>query len=155
MFQDYIFLDSIKYRMIESVDITLWLDHIKEVALAIMGAITAISAVFAAYKDKAAKQAAAETQKAKAETEAVQNFFDPENTTVMSPPAGTPERSWKMNAATRGWILGGHEGEELASMEKQIDDAEAAGLVDYTISFRGGYYKISYGMISEAARWEK
>ena len=141
--------------MIESVDISAFCDLIEELIMAIAGIVTAISGAIAVSKSKQTKEAKAEAKAAQEETEAVQKFFDPEDTTVMSPPAGTPERSWKMNAATRNWILGGHEGEELASMEKQIDDAEAAGLVDYTISFRGGYYKISYGMISEAARWEK
>lgn len=141
--------------MIESVDISAFCDLIEELIMAIAGIVTAISGAIAVSKSKQTKEAKAEAKAAQEETEAVQKFFDPEDTTVMSPPAGTPERSWKMNTATRNWILGGHEGEELASMEKQIDGAEAAGLVDYTISFDGGFYKISYGMISEAARWKK
>lgn len=147
--------------MIES-DISAFFDLLENLVMAIAGIITAVSGTIAVYKSKQTKDAKAETQAAqketeaaKAETEAVQKFFDPTDSTVMTPPAGTPERSWKMAASTREWILHGHEGEELASMAKQIDDAEAAGLVDYTISWDGGYYTISYGMIKTAARWKK
>lgn len=148
--------------MIESMDVAAFAALVEELIIAVAGIITTLAGVFAAKKaqeTKAAKEetkaAQAETEAAKAETEAVQKFFDPEDTSVMSPPAGTPDRSWKMAASTREWILHGHEGAELASMEKQIDDAEAAGLVDYTIAFETGYYEISYGMISKAARWGK
>ena len=84
----------------------------------------------------------------------VQKFFDPQDTTIMTPPAGTPDRSWKMSDGVKNFIINSQVPEdEKAAVLEQIAAAEKAGLVDYKISFSKGYYDISYGQIAGAATY--
>ena len=84
-----------------------------------------------------------------------QAFFDPDNADQMTPPAGTPERSWKMADSVKSFLLAGHTDAEKADILGQIAAAEKAGLVDYQVSHPNGYYLISYGQLAGGASWGK
>jgi hypothetical protein len=113
-------------------------DSLYTAGITIAGAITAVIAFFE-----------------KTEKEKTQAFFDPDNDKQMTPPAGTPDRSWKMADSVKSFLLSGHTDAEKADILKQIDAAEKAGLVDYQISHPNGYYNISYGQINGGASWGK
>ena len=121
------------------------IDALIKAFLLIVATISTITAALS--KDKETK--------ATAEKDDTQKFFDPSDTSVMVPPVGTPERSWKMAESTKGFLLAGHTAEEKADILEQVSAAETAGLVDYKISHPNGYYIISYGQISGGATWGK
>jgi len=113
-------------------------DSLYTAGITVAGAIAAIMAYFQ-----------------KAEKEKTQAFFDPDNNKQMTPPAGTPGRSWKMADSVKSFILAGHIDAEKADILEQITAAEKAGLVDYQISHPNGYYLISYGQLAGGASWGK
>lgn len=84
----------------------------------------------------------------KKQEEKTQAFFDPDNTTVMTPTASTPDRAWKMSQETKDYLTVVCHPEEAESILTQIEEAEAAGYVDYKLVVSGGYYNITYGLIS-------
>ena len=84
----------------------------------------------------------------KKQEEKTQAFFDPDNTSVMTPTASTPDRAWKMSQETKDYLTMVCHPEEAESILAQIEEAEAAGYVDYKLVLSGGYYNITYGLIS-------
>jgi hypothetical protein len=44
-------------------------------------------------------------------------------------------------------MIHGHPASEVPDMRKQVDEAEAAGLRDYQVSFSGGFYLIHDGIV--------
>jgi len=65
--------------------------------------------------------------------------------------AKLPERSWKMNEATRQWITFDATPENREIILAQVKDAEAQMLTHYQIHFNGGYYVIDYGLLMGGA----
>lgn len=139
------------YEIISQVLSTDW----QSVYSAIMTIIAAIGGIITAIQTIGKKN---ESKRADANFEEIQRtqaFFDPEDTEVMTPPARTPDRSWKMSESVKSFLLAGHSDDEKVSILKQVEEAEAAGYVDYTISYPGGYYKISYGQINGGGMFSK
>ena len=62
-----------------------------------------------------------------------------------------PERSWKMNDATRRWLTFDATPSNKIKIEQQIDAAELEHLTTYQIQFEGGYYNIEYGLLKGGA----
>ncbi len=114
--------------------------------------VTIVSAIVAALKDESAKTEKAEKEQVKAEKEDVQKFFDPNDTTVMTAPAGTPTASYTMSDRVKNYLTGGESAEDKASILDQVLKAEQAGYVDYTIHYSRGTYQISYGQISGGSK---
>ena len=122
---------------------------------AIATLITTIAGVIAGIQTKGKYDAKKEAESLEYELEQTQAFFDPDDTSVMTPPPSTPERSWKMPESVKTFMLAGHSDEEKVSILQQVEDAEESGYVDYTISYPGGYYKISYGQINGGGTYAK
>ena len=133
---------------------------------AIIAAITTLAAAFAGIlagiKNKEAKKqeqtanAYAElAEQTEREKQEVIDFFDPENAEVQTPPVSVPERSWKMSEAVKGFLLAGHDEAEKVEILKQVEEAEAKKLCEYTISYEHGYYKILNGQINRHTVWGK
>lgn len=101
--------------------------------------IALITAVIAWYKNKEAKAAVAETQN-------VQDFFDPDSV-VTIPPANTPKRSYLMSEGVKQALIAGETIEDQNKMLKQVEDAESAGILEYMVYYSKGHYKIQYGQI--------
>jgi hypothetical protein len=80
-----------------------------------------------------------------------QAFFDPESP-VDIPAVGTPARSYKMSESVRDYLLHDHTEQEQGELNRQIDEAEAMGRIEYTISWGHGYYRIQYGQIVGGSR---
>lgn len=83
------------------------------------------------------------------------SFFDPKDETVTQPPKSVPSRSWKMDDATKHWIIFDHPPDEQASLLKQIADAEAEKKMNYIISVPGVYYEIEYGLLKGGEKGKK
>jgi hypothetical protein len=79
-------------------------------------------------------------------------FFDPKDTGVTRPPASVPSRSWKMDDATKQWLVTGHSEKEQASLLQQVAGAEAQEKTSYFISVPSGYYEIEYGLIKGSGK---
>lgn len=139
------------YEIISQVLSTDW----QSVYSALMTIIAAVGGVVAAIQSIGKKKETDRADAAFEEIQETQAFFDPENTDVMTPPARTPDRSWKMSESVKSFLLAGHSDDEKVSILKQVEEAEAAGYVDYTISYPGGYYKISYGQINGGGMFSK
>jgi len=80
----------------------------------------------------------------------VQDFFDPISP-VVEPPKNTPKRSYNMSEGVKTFLLAGHVPQEQVDMMRQIDEAEAAGKIDYQVRYTNGFYLISYGQIAGGA----
>ena len=118
-----------------------------------------ISTVAAALSGNKATVATAEKEEAQKEADAkekelseTQAFFDPDCSTVWTPPKNTPRASYTMSEATKHFILAGESDADKLSITKQIEAGEAAGYVDYTIVYSRGTYGISYGLIGSATK---
>ena len=62
--------------------------------------------------------------------------------------ASLPNSTWKMTDAMRRWLIFDATPENRATIEQQINGAEAQKLVKYRILFSGdGYYDIEYGAL--------
>jgi hypothetical protein len=110
---------------------------------AIITAIVALIAVWQYYKaDKAEKK-----------TTAVVAALTPGDDSVLVAPADLPGRSWKMSPETKRWLTFDHPPDEQTSLLEQVAAAEANRVIDYQISYPGGYYNISAGGIIGAAKW--
>ena len=83
----------------------------------------------------------------------VQDFFDPISP-IVEPPKKTPKRSYTMSEGVKTFLLAGHGPLEQVDMMRQIDEAEAAGKIDYQVRHQNGYYLISYGQIAGGAKGE-
>lgn len=101
--------------------------------------IALIMALIAWYKNEQTKTAVAETQN-------VQDFFDPASE-VVEPPEGTPERSYKMSESVKQVLIAGESVADQEKMLRQVENAEEAGKIDYIVYYSKGYYKIQYGQI--------
>ena len=124
-------------RMLEALIATDW-DAVYN-ALATIAAV--VFALIAAWKKKQEEQ--------------TQAFFDPDNSTVMTPTANTPDRAWKMSDETRNYILSRYPEEAREDILSQIEEAEAAGYVDYKLVVPDGYFTITYGLINGGKFAEK
>ena len=83
-------------------------------------------------------------------TREVVGFFDPKDDTVTTPPIIVPSRSWKMDDATKSWVLAGHDSLNQVALLNQIEDAEVNEITHYYLTFQdrgGGYYEIEYGLM--------
>lgn len=122
-----------------------------EVWAAITTITTAVATLVAAVKNKAANLETTRANTAEKKFQQSQAFFDPDNNTdsAMIPAEGTPDKAWKMSESTRDFILSMMPSDaDRVSVLKQIQTAEASGLVDYRIKYsNNGYYDISYGAI--------
>ncbi|WP_319377770.1 hypothetical protein [uncultured Methanocorpusculum sp.] len=114
--------------------------------------VTTVSTIIAALNGNKATTATAEKEQAQAETNNVQKFFDPNDTTVMTAPAGTPTASYTMSDAVKNFLTDGESAEDKASILDQVLKAEQAGYVDYKIHYSRGTYLISYGQISGGSK---
>ena len=106
--------------------------------------ILVLVAAIAAYWQRTQKR------DAENETRQVVAFFDPGDDAVTTPPAIVPARSWKMDDATKAWVLAGHDALNQAVLLRQVDEAEATRLPHYYLTFQdrgGGYYEIEYGLM--------
>jgi hypothetical protein len=108
--------------------------------------VAAGTALYGFLKNKAAKLEAAKTAE-------VQAYFDPDNTTVTTPPAGTPKQSYCMSDETKQFLISGESAADQKTMLDQIAEAEAAGLTEYKVVYSRGYYKIKYGMVASSAKF--
>ncbi len=80
------------------------------------------------------------------EVKNVQNFFDPASPVII-PPKNTPTRSYLMSDSVKAFLICGESASDQATMITQVEEAEAAGKIKYTISYSKGYYNIEYGQI--------
>ena len=106
--------------------------------------IVALVAAIAAYWQRTKKI------DAENETQQVVAFFDPKDDTVTTPPEAVPARSWKMDDATKAWVLVGHNALNQVGLLNQIDEAEGKRLMHYYLTFQdrgGGFYEIEYGLM--------
>ena len=93
-----------------------------------------------------------ESRTAKDELALVQDFFDPEST-VVTPPKGTPARSYYMREITKQHLLNDAAPDERGEIYRQIQDAEArmdatGKAMPYVITYRSGrWYVIEFGLI--------
>lgn len=62
-------------------------------------------------------------------------------------PSGEYARGLKMPDERFRNMAAGHSPEEVASMRKQVDEAERAGLREYMVKFTNGYYLIENGIV--------
>jgi len=104
--------------------------------------VTIVSALIAAWQNRKAAAAQAETQEVVA-------FFDPQSP-VDIPPTVVPMRSYIASTDTRNAITRYHSPAEQAAILAQVDEAEAAGKIDYVVRYEGGYYHLVWGQISDA-----
>lgn len=119
----------------------------EDVLLELMTAIVALIMALIAYlKSKTAKQA--EEEKAE-----IVDFFTDEHASA-EVVSKVPERSWRMNDATREWILYGESAADQEKLNEQINKAEAAEKRRYEITYSKGGYEISYGLIRRAWKGE-
>lgn len=86
------------------------------------------------------------------QTESVISALTPGDDKVTVAPAVLPGRSWKMSDETKHWLTFDHPADEAKSLLEQVAGAEANRLIDYQITFPGGYYNISAGGIVGSAR---
>lgn len=56
-------------------------------------------------------------------------------------------RGLKMSQTSFGNMAAGHSPDEVATMRKQVDDAEARGLRKYQVRHARGYYDIENGIV--------
>ena len=106
--------------------------------------IVALVAAIAAYWQRTKKI------DAENETQQVVAFFDPKDDTVTTPPEAVPSRSWKMDDATKAWVLVGHDALNQVGLLNQIEEAEGRRLTHYYLTFQdrgGGFYEIEYGLM--------
>ncbi len=106
--------------------------------------IVALVAAIAAYWQRTKKI------DAENETQQVVAFFDPKDDTVTTPPEAVPSRSWKMDDATKAWVLVGHDALNQVGLLNQIEEAEGKRLMHYYLTFQdrgGGFYEIEYGLM--------
>ena len=103
-------------------------------------AIACIAAVYGWLKHR-------ESREADRKTGDVVKFFDPADDTVAVAPSGIPGRAWKMGETTKHWLTFDHPPAEQESLLRQVAEAEATGLVSYTISVPSAWYDIDYGLI--------
>lgn len=66
--------------------------------------------------------------------------------------AALPVRSWTMSESTRRWITFGENDSDKIDILRQVDEAEKAGQVAYTIHYSKGFYLIEYGLIKSSGR---
>lgn len=84
------------------------------------------------------------------QTQQVVAFFDPKDDTVITPPGVVPARSWKMEDATKSWVLVGHDALNQVGLLNQIEEAEVNQLTHYYLTYQdrgGGFYEIEYGLM--------
>lgn len=129
--------------------------NIEAIIAAITTIVAAIAGIIAGIKNSEAKKQKQNTEQAEKEKQEVIDFFDAENTEVQTPPASVPARSWKMSDSVKNFLLAGHSEKEQVEILKQVEEAEAKQLVEYTIHYEGGYYVILYGQINRHAAWGK
>ena len=106
--------------------------------------IVALVAAIAAYWQRTKKI------DAENETQQVVAFFDPKDDTVTTPPVVVPARTWKMDDATKSWVLVGHDALNQVGLLNQIEEAEGKRLMHYYLTFQdrgGGFYEIEYGLM--------
>ena len=106
--------------------------------------IVALVAAIVAYWQRT-KKIDAENQ-----TQQVVAFFDPKDDTVITPPVAVPARPWKMDDATKSWVLVGHDALNQVGLLNQIEDAEVNQLTHYYLTYQdrgGGFYEIEYGLM--------
>ncbi len=106
--------------------------------------IVALVAAIVAYWQRT-KKIDAENQ-----TQQVVAFFDPKDDTVITPPVVVPARTWKMDDATKSWVLVGHDALNQVGLLNQIEDAEVNQLTHYYLTYQdrgGGFYEIEYGLM--------
>lgn len=132
---------------LELITSTDWGALASTIVAIITSITTVIGGIIAAIQKLKVNKTTAELEETQAELQTTQDFFDPENTEVMTPTESTPDRSWKMSEETKNFLLSGCTDAEKLSVTNQINEAEAAGYVDYKIVVGNGYYNISYGCI--------
>ena len=106
--------------------------------------IVALVAAIVAYWQRT-KKIDAENQ-----TQQVVAFFDPKDDTVTTPPVVVPPRTWKMDDATKSWVLVGHDALNQVGLLNQIEEAEVNQLTHYYLTYQdrgGGFYEIEYGLM--------
>jgi hypothetical protein len=86
------------------------------------------------------------------QTNSVISALTPGDDSVTTAPEILPGRSWKMSDETKRWLTFDHPVEERESLIAQVTEAEKNRLLDYEISFPGGYYKISSGLLAGSGR---
>jgi hypothetical protein len=74
-------------------------------------------------------------------------FFDPKDNTVVAVPEGVEGRSWQMSESTKSWLTTDLTPENKAMALAQVEAAEAAGRIEYTIVLPNQVYWIEYGLI--------
>jgi len=113
----------------------------------IISAITAIIAALIAIWNEIKKREAI------AETTQVAMAYTPGTVESKTPEiiAKLPERSWRMNEATRRYLVFDATPANSETILDQVKDAENQCLTHYQIHFDGGYYVIDYGLLMGGA----
>ena len=93
-----------------------------------------------------------EASKAKKTTATVIAALTPGDNTVTTAPDILPGRTWKMTDETKRWLTFDHPENEQKMLLDQVSSAELNRLIDYQITFPGGYYNISSGLIAGSGR---
>ena len=119
----------------------------------VMAVVAAVAALFAWIKNKQAKSAETIADNNAAYADEVQKFFDPTNTTVQTPPDGTPKTSYTMSDEVKNFLISGESEEDKRRMLEQVREAEAKDLCEYRVTYSRGYYNISYGQIAGGAKY--
>jgi len=109
------------------------------------GIITLISALVAGLQHRRA-QSSERTQ------DRIVRYFDPADDTVTEAPDVLPGRSWKMDDATRRWLVFDHTPAEQESLLRQVAENEAKRSGHYTITVPSGWYEIEYGLIKGSGK---
>ena len=127
------------------------LNNLYELVIAV---VAAVAALFAWIKDKQAKSETARADNNAAYADAVQKYFDPTDTTVQTPPDGTPKASYQMSPEVLEFLVSGESEADRNLMLAQVAEAEAKDLCEYRVTYSRGYYNISYGQIAGGAKYE-
>ncbi len=112
------------------------------IAELIIAVVAAIIAYWQAKQKKVQEEKTAE----------VIAFFDPQDETVVTPPASVPARSWKMSEETKRWITFDHPAGEREDLLGQIAIAEAGQDMNYVISVPSAWYEIEYGLVKGSGK---
>lgn len=119
----------------------------------LMAVIAAVAALIAWIKDKQAKNETARADGNAAYADAVQKYFDPTDTTVQTPPDGTPKASYQMSPEVLEFLVSGESEADRNLMLAQVSEAEEKMLCEYRVSYSRGYYTIAYGQIAGGVKY--
>jgi hypothetical protein len=117
----------------------------QEIVTLTEGIITLIAALVAWLQHRRA-------QSSEHTTDQVVRYFDPADDTVTAAPDLLPGRSWKMDDATKRWLVFDHPPAEQESLLRQVAESEEKKSGHYTVTVPSGWYEIEYGLIKGSGK---